>query len=230
MLHLHYNQRYIVQSIYYAQMQSWWMMRVFLSYSEVDLNIARAVYRRLAEAGIIPWMSRFDIPVGVRWDRAIDAALHAADYLVLIHSRASYHSENCWDEWAFFLKRDKPVIPLIFDEHELPFRLERVQHVNFHTQSFDMAMIQLVDYLLPYDPAETQNASIPPNPFRMGDNMRLNYDEDETDSGAAVHFEEDDDAAEAMRILRERQARHMQNIDEQQPRAARSGTPRGQKR
>jgi len=33
-----------------------------------------------------------------------------------------------------------------------------------------------------------------------------------------------------MRILRERQARHMQNIDAQQPRAARFGTSRGQKR
>jgi len=202
-------------------------MRVFLSYSETDLNIARILYRRLTEEGIAMWMSHFDIPVGTRWDRAIEEALHTAHYLLLIHSRASYASDNCWDEWAFFLKRNKPVIPLIFDDHELPFRLERVQHVNFHTQSFDMALVQLVDYLLPYTPTEAQHPQHPPSPFRLGDDMRLNDNRDETDTAAPTELPEEE---EVQRILRERQARHMQNIDPQQPRAARFGTSRGSKR
>ncbi len=202
-------------------------MRVFLSYSEADLNIAKTIHRRLAEAGLLPWMSHFDIPCGMRWDRAIEAALHAADCLLLIHSRASYASDNCWDEWAFFLKRDKPVIPLIFDDHELPFRLERVQYINFHTQSFEVAMMQLIDYLLPYNPAEATHHPQDTDPFKIRDDMRLNYNGDETETTAPNELPEEE---EVQRILRDRQARHTQNIDPQQPRTARFGAARGSKR
>lgn len=88
-------------------------------------------------------------------------------------------------------------------------------------------MVQLVDYLMPYEPADQSSNQNGIVQFGFDDNMRIHQDEEET-QGAQQGGNEDE---RALRILREQQERHVQRIDaKQQPRDARLGTPRSQRR
>lgn len=210
-------------------------MRIFLSYSEDDLKLAQNVYQRLQDAGFNPWMSCYDIPPGIHWDRAIHAALRSTDQLVLVHTEASFNSDNCWDEWSYFLNRGKPIFPLIFDDFDLPFRLERVQHINFCTQNFQHAMIQLLDCLQSASHGRPMQEQAPSHNFGFDNSMLMDYEGDDTESAMPVETEEE----RRRRILRERQERHVQRQqppqhgyeESPQPRSgARAGLPRGLKR
>lgn len=92
-------------------------------------------------------MDAADIPPGHRWDRVIQQALENTSHLILVHTPASFESDNVWDEWSYCLHRGVPVIPLIFKNIGLPFRLARLHHVNFCTQPFEEAIEQLVKVL-----------------------------------------------------------------------------------
>lgn len=120
---------------------------VFISYCSRNRDFAAKLYWALQQAGVNVWMDAADIPPGHRWDRMIQQALENASHLVLVHTRESFESDNVWDEWSYCLQRDVPVIPLIFKDIGLPFRLARLHHVNFCTQSFEEAVAQLIKVL-----------------------------------------------------------------------------------
>src|SRR5262245_47085438 len=63
--------------------------RVFISYAREDEEHARRLYKRLANAGFMPWLDRIDLVGGEDWDRAIRTALRASDFIVLCLSRTS---------------------------------------------------------------------------------------------------------------------------------------------
>jgi hypothetical protein len=118
---------------------------VFLSYSSPDVSFAARLRNSLLKHGASPWLDRFDIQAGSHWDRSIQAALSTCSHLVVVHSATSFASDNVWDEWSFFLNRNKPVIPVILEKDvELPFRLERLHYVNFCTQSYRLALQELL--------------------------------------------------------------------------------------
>ncbi len=63
--------------------------------------------------------------------------------MVLIVSPHSMSSENSDDEWNYFLDKRKEVIPVLFEPAEIPFRLKKLQYVDFAAQAFDSALTQL---------------------------------------------------------------------------------------
>ena len=125
-------------------------LSVFISYSREDANFAWDVALTLRELGIDVWIDQLDIAPGEHWDRAIHAALKNCTHMLVVHSAASFTSNNVWDEWSYFLNRRKPVIPLLIESVELPFRLERVQYIDFVRLPFKRAVDQLLHILLPH--------------------------------------------------------------------------------
>src|SRR5690606_40587865 len=77
-------------------------------------------------------------------------------HLVVVHSQASFDSDQVWSEWLVFLNRKKPVIPVIIENVELPYNLESYQFVDFVTQNFECAFGSLLSALEGYP--------IPPDP------------------------------------------------------------------
>jgi hypothetical protein len=124
-------------------------LSAFLSYSREDANFAWDIALTLRELHIDVWMDQLDIAPGEHWDRAIHAALRDCTHMLVVHSSASFTSNNVWDEWSYFLNRRKPVIPLIIEPVELPFRLERVQYIDFANMPFKKAVEQLLSILRP---------------------------------------------------------------------------------
>jgi hypothetical protein len=131
-------------------------MRVFISYSRKDEDFAWEIAHTLMEHNVEIWMDQMHISPGQHWDRTIHQALKDTTHMIVIHSQASFNSEHVWDEWSYFLDRHKPVIPLIVDASELPFRLERVQSIRFDADSSSEGFRKLLSILRPYP--------IPPSP------------------------------------------------------------------
>ncbi|MBK8021999.1 MAG: toll/interleukin-1 receptor domain-containing protein [Chloroflexi bacterium] len=155
---------------------------VFISYSSNDRAFATRLYDELYAQGVAVWMDVADIPPGHRWDRVIQEALETCTHLILVHTQASFESDNVWDEWSFFLQRNKPVIPLIVENVKLPFRLERVHHVDFCTQAFDHAIRQLVQVLPHFEPSPTPGLVTRwPNLAQRRERLKLHEDREERD-------------------------------------------------
>lgn len=105
----------------------------FFSYCRTDSEFALRLAEDLKAAGAKVWMDQLDIEPGVPWDRAVEDALNDCPRLLVILSHVSVKSDNVRDEVSFALSKQKRVIPVLYNECEIPFRLARLQHVDFRS-------------------------------------------------------------------------------------------------
>lgn len=104
---------------------------IFISYAREDAEFALRLANDLRNFGIAIWIDQLDIPTGARWDDAIQQALHHCANLLIVLSPASVSSENVKDEIGFALHKNKPIVPVLYKECEIPFRLLRFNYVDF---------------------------------------------------------------------------------------------------
>ena len=104
---------------------------IFISYARKDQEFALKLAQDLRSAGVTIWVDKFDIPPGAPWDRTIQNALKTCESLLVILSPSSVDSENVQDEVAFILKQKKPIIPVLYRICEIPYRLIRLQQIDF---------------------------------------------------------------------------------------------------
>lgn len=107
-------------------------MAAFFSYSHADSDFALRLTRDLKAAGIEVWLDQ-DISPGDRWDKTVQDALTKCEHLLVILSPDSVNSANVLDEVAFGLDTKKTVVPVLYRECEIPFRLRRVQWIDFRS-------------------------------------------------------------------------------------------------
>ena len=79
------------------------------------------------------WLDQLDIEPGKSWDRAVEDALQKSSSILLILSPASVNSENVLDEVSFALNKQKRVIPVLYRDCDVPFRLARLQYIDFRS-------------------------------------------------------------------------------------------------
>ena len=108
----------------------------FFSYSRSDSDFTVRLARDLRAAGHEIWLDQLDIAAGDRWDDSIQRALTGSKRLLVILSPASVGSQNVMDEVSFALEEGRQVIPVLYRPCEIPFRLRRLQHIDF-TRSYD---------------------------------------------------------------------------------------------
>jgi hypothetical protein len=103
----------------------------FFSYARADSQFALQLAKDLKASGASVWLDQLDIQAGQRWDKAVEDALANCPRLLVILSPASVDSTNVMDEVSFALEERKIVIPVLHQECKIPFRLRRVQYVDF---------------------------------------------------------------------------------------------------
>ncbi len=103
----------------------------FFSYSREDLEFALRLAKDLKKAGANVWMDKLDIRPGQLWERKAEEALENCARLLVILSPASVSSRNVMAEVAFALDEQKEVIPVLYRECRIPFRLRPFQYVDF---------------------------------------------------------------------------------------------------
>ncbi len=105
--------------------------RVFFSYSRDDSEFVLKLASELREQGVNLWLDQLDIAAGERWDSAIEKALETCETLIVVLSPTSVGSVNVMDEVSYALESGKRVVPVLARACDIPFRLRRVQHINF---------------------------------------------------------------------------------------------------
>jgi hypothetical protein len=131
--------------------------KIFFSYSRDDLEFAQRLAQDLRNAGHGIWFDKLDIPTGSKWDESIEAALKSSDALLVVLSPTSVGSQNVMDEVSYSLEHDRRVIPILHQACEIPFRLRRVQHIDF-TGDYKSALDRLVEGLTPSGDAPAATA------------------------------------------------------------------------
>jgi len=105
----------------------------FFSYSRDDSEFAIRLAGDLKAAGANVWMDQLDIEPGMPWDRAVENAVTVCPRMLVILSPTSVNSDNVRDEISFALSKGKRVIPVLYRECDVPFRLARLQHIDFRS-------------------------------------------------------------------------------------------------
>ncbi len=118
----------------------------FFSYSRDDSAFVLKVASDLRAAGADIWLDQLDIQPGEHWDSAVENALTRATRIVVVLSPSSVASQNVMDEVSFALDENRTVIPIIHRECKIPFRLRRLQYVDF-TAGYDSALAELIGVL-----------------------------------------------------------------------------------
>jgi len=105
----------------------------FFSYSRADSEFALRLAEDLKAAGANVWLDQLDIAPGERWARAVQKALNISPRVMVILSPASVSSNHVEDEVNFALDEQKTVIPILYQDCAVPFRLRPLQYVDFRT-------------------------------------------------------------------------------------------------
>ena len=92
------------------------------------------------------WLDQLDIPPGARWDAAIEQALNSAEGILIVLSNTSVGSENVMDEVSYAIDQNKQVIPLLIHNCNVPYRLARLQRIDF-TGNYNAALRELLTTL-----------------------------------------------------------------------------------
>jgi len=131
----------------------------FISYSREDSEFALKLAEDLKAAGAAVWLDQLDIAPGQRWARAVQDALNDCPRMLVILSPASVSSTNVDDEVSFALEEGKTVIPVLYRDCKIPFRLRPFQFVDFRSD-YDLAMKRFLRTL----PAALVPARVAPAP------------------------------------------------------------------
>jgi len=129
---------------------------VFLSYARKDPQFALRFAQDVREGGADLWMDLSGIKSGERWDRSIEDALASCPRLLVVLSPAAVKSTNVMDEMSYALTHKETVLPVIYRNCKIPFRLQRVQHEDL-SQNYEAG----VDRLLARLGVEASSPEIP---------------------------------------------------------------------
>ena len=120
--------------------------KIFFSYSRADSPFALTLAKDLREAGADIWIDQLDIPAGSHWDAAVEKALNSAAFVLVILTNSSTGSTNVMDEVSFALESGKKIIPVLLEDCLPPFRLRRLQRIDF-TSDYSVGFTQLMTTL-----------------------------------------------------------------------------------
>jgi hypothetical protein len=129
--------------------------KIFFSYSRVDgFAFARRLAVDLKQKGFDVWIDQEDIKAGLQWDTEIEKALESCDCVLFLETEKSVASNHVLDEVYYALEQNKKVIPLVYVDSKTPFRLKRLQHIDF-TKDYATGLDLLVNELNGNTPAVT---------------------------------------------------------------------------
>lgn len=120
--------------------------RIFFCYARTDSEFVLRLAKHLRSTGASIWIDQLDVPAGQRWDRVTQQALETSERLLVILSPQSIASENVMDEVNYALEEKKEVLPILYRECDVPYRLRRFQYIDF-TKNYDYGIAKLLKLL-----------------------------------------------------------------------------------
>jgi CRP-like cAMP-binding protein len=118
--------------------------RVFVSYARTDQSFATRLANNLLKQNIDAWLDLYRLEAGKSWARQIGSALDHCGVMLLVLSPTSVVSENVEDEWNYYLDQKKPVVVVRHEPCKVPYRLSKLEYIEFHGTDYDAALARLV--------------------------------------------------------------------------------------
>jgi hypothetical protein len=107
-------------------------LSIFVSYSREDwTEFVEPLVGRLRQAGFQVWVDQHLLRGGQDWLDEINRALARSDCLVLCVSPDALDSKYVKMEYRYFVTENKPLIPVICRQAELPVELRGIQHIEY---------------------------------------------------------------------------------------------------
>lgn len=145
--------------------------RAFFSYSRHDSEFALKLAKDLRGAGAAVWLDQLDINPGEHWDSAVEKALENFPTMLLILSPSSVESTNVMDEVSFALEENKVVIPVLYRDCTIPFRLRRLQHIDIRVD-YEKGLGELLRTLRAVHP-QAEAAPVAASPTTSGEDTQV---------------------------------------------------------
>jgi uncharacterized protein YecT (DUF1311 family) len=137
------------------------MPNIFVCYARADCTFVEKLVTDLRSEGISLWFDQHDIQPGDQWDSAVENALVNSPTLLIVLSPNSTSSQNVMDELAQALKLKKRIVPILHQPCSIPFRIGRLQYVDFTTSSYESRLKQLKMTIGAQPPVPTALALLP---------------------------------------------------------------------
>ncbi len=96
------------------------MPSVFISYASQQLAAAQQLEKTLKAQEIIVWRDKTQLHAGERWPKKLGDAIADADAVVLLWSSEASQSPFVELEWNIAVAMQKPVMPCLLDQAQLP--------------------------------------------------------------------------------------------------------------
>ena len=119
------------------------------------------------DIGINLWLDQLDILGGQRWDRAVEDALQTCQGMIVVLSPDAVASDNMMAEVSWALEERKTIIPIILRSCTIPFRLRRLQYMDF-TADYQTGFSQLLRALHIDQPLPPQAPAVPEDTVVQG--------------------------------------------------------------
>jgi formylglycine-generating enzyme required for sulfatase activity len=129
-------------------------LKVFLCHASADKQKVRELYRYLRRRGIKPWFDEVDLVGGQDWQVEIPKALTSSDAIIICLSKNSVDKEGYIQKeirYALDKALEMPegrifLIPVKFEECEVPFSLSRYQWVDLAVEAGYSKMMKALKY------------------------------------------------------------------------------------
>jgi uncharacterized protein YraI len=129
-------------------------LKVFLCHASADKPKVRELYRYLRRRGVMPWFDEKDLVPGQDWQIEIPKALSTSDAIIICLTKNSVPKEGyVQTEIKFALDKalEMPegrifLIPVRFEECEVPFALRRYQWVDLFDKGGYTRMMRALKY------------------------------------------------------------------------------------
>lgn len=115
--------------------------KIFISHAKEDYNFAETIFNELKERGYSPWLDKKKLKVGSNWDLEIKKNLKDSDFIILLLSSTSVKKRGyVQKEFKYALEYSESkldddiyIIPILIDECEVPFHLQKFQWTKIET-------------------------------------------------------------------------------------------------
>lgn len=119
-------------------------MTVFISYSNVDEQVAMRFREVLLANSVDVWIDQLSILPGQRWQETIEVAIRSCSHQIVLLSENAIDSPEVEAEWGLALSCNKIVIPIMLDEVGVPYRMRSIQSLSLPALGFEQVLSRLL--------------------------------------------------------------------------------------
>ncbi|GEM_PF-1909067 len=110
-------------------------MKLFISYAHADIEKIQPILDILRNAGHDVWIDT-KLQAGQSWQTQLADQIQACDVFVYLMTPQSAWNVSEWCHWEFVtaVENDKPILPILLEQVDLPVVLSRLQYADFTSE------------------------------------------------------------------------------------------------